>query len=105
MTRTRATTPRRRRSREWMRIVGVVVLAAGSGLLAAHFAPLALDEFVLWVNADTPYKTAQDYVNAIKSGQPGQFKLAGTWTKQENQIIPVTLEKAIGKQMTDIPFT
>ncbi len=37
MTRTRATTPRRRRSREWMRIVGVVVLAAGSGLLAAHF--------------------------------------------------------------------
>lgn len=37
MTRTRATRPQRRRSREWMRIAGVVVLAAGSGLLAAHF--------------------------------------------------------------------
>src|SRR5215475_6262981 len=25
-------------------------------------ARLALDEFVLWVNADTPYKTAKDYL-------------------------------------------
>ena len=29
-------------------------------------AMLALDEFVLWVNADAPYKTAQDYIAAIK---------------------------------------
>src|SRR5882672_9106986 len=28
---------------------------------------MALDQFVLWVNADTPYKTATDYVNAIKA--------------------------------------
>src|ERR1700754_1971388 len=27
-------------------------------------AMMALDEFVLWVNADTPYKTAQDYIAA-----------------------------------------
>ena len=39
-------------------------------------AMLALDEFVLWVNAETPYKTAQDYVNAIKAGPNGQFKMA-----------------------------
>jgi len=67
-------------------------------------AMLALDEFVLWVNADTPYKTAQDYVNAIKAGQPGQFKMGGTGSKQEDQIITVALEKAIGKKMTYIPF-
>jgi ferric-dicitrate binding protein FerR (iron transport regulator) len=36
MTPAHTTRPRRRRSREWMRIVGVVVLAAGSGLLAAQ---------------------------------------------------------------------
>ena len=32
-------------------------------------AMLALDEFVLWVNAEAPYKTAGDYVNAIKARQ------------------------------------
>ena len=26
---------------------------------------LALDEFVLWVNADTPHKTAKDYLAAV----------------------------------------
>ena len=30
-------------------------------------AMLALDEFVLWVNADTPYKTAADYIKAVKA--------------------------------------
>src|SRR5262245_38821052 len=29
-------------------------------------ARLALDEFVLWVNADTPYKTAKEYLAAAK---------------------------------------
>ncbi len=67
-------------------------------------AMLALDEFVLWVNADTPYKTATDYVNAIKAGAPGQFKMAGTGSKQEDQIVTVALEKAAGKKMTYIPF-
>ena len=67
-------------------------------------AMLALDEFVLWVNAETPYKTAQDYVAAIKAGQNGQFKMAGTGSKQEDQIVTVALEKATGKKMTYVPF-
>jgi tripartite-type tricarboxylate transporter receptor subunit TctC len=67
-------------------------------------AMLALDEFVLWVNAETPYKTAQDYVAAIKGGQNGQFKMAGTGSKQEDQIVTVALEKATGKKMTYVPF-
>ena len=67
-------------------------------------AMLALDEFVLWVPADTPYKSAQDYVKAIKDGKDGQFKMAGTGSKQEDQIITVALEKAIGRKMTYIPF-
>jgi len=65
---------------------------------------LALDEFVLWVNADTPYKTAQDYVKAIKAGENGQFKMAGTGSKQEDQIVTVALEKATGKKLTYVPF-
>ena len=67
-------------------------------------AMLALDEFVLWVNAETTYKTAQDYVGAIKSGTDGQFKMGGTGSKQEDQIITVAIEKAVGKKMTYIPY-
>jgi tripartite-type tricarboxylate transporter receptor subunit TctC len=67
-------------------------------------AMLALDEFVLWVNADTPYKTAQEYIAAIKAAPDGQFKMGGTGSKQEDQIITVALEKAIGKKMTYVPY-
>src|SRR5689334_21870049 len=28
---------------------------------------MALDEFVFWVNADTPYKTAKEYLDAVKA--------------------------------------
>ena len=67
-------------------------------------AMLALDEFVLWVNAESPYKTTQDYVKAVKAGQDGQFKMAGTGSKQEDQIITVALDKALGKKFTYVPF-
>jgi len=67
-------------------------------------AMMALDEFVLWVNADTPYKTAQDYVAAIKKAPDGTFKMGGTGSKQEDQIITVSLEKAVGKKLTYIPY-
>jgi tripartite-type tricarboxylate transporter receptor subunit TctC len=67
-------------------------------------AMLALDEFVLWVNAESAYKTAGDYVNAIKGGNNGQFKMAGTGSKQEDQIITVALEKVVGKKLTYVPF-
>jgi tripartite-type tricarboxylate transporter receptor subunit TctC len=65
---------------------------------------LALDEFVLWVNSESPYKTTQDFVNALKSGDNGKLKMAGTGSKQEDQIITVALEKATGKKFTYIPF-
>jgi len=67
-------------------------------------AMMALDEFILWVNADTPYKSAQDYVDAIKKAPDGQFKMGGTGSKQEDQIITVAIEKLIGKKMTYIPY-
>ena len=67
-------------------------------------AMMALDEFVLWVNADTPYKTAQDYINAMKAAPPGQFKMGGTGSKQEDQIITVAIEKSASVRMTYIPF-
>lgn len=65
---------------------------------------LALDEFVLWVNADSPYKTVQEYVAAVKAAPPGQFKMGGTGSKQEDQIITVAIEKAIGAKLTYVPY-
>ena len=67
-------------------------------------AMLALDEFVLWVNSESAYKTAGDYINAVKTGDNGKFKMAGTGSKQEDQIITVALEKVVGKKLTYIPF-
>jgi tripartite-type tricarboxylate transporter receptor subunit TctC len=65
---------------------------------------MALDEFVLWVNADSPYKTVKDYSEAAKKAGPGKFKMAGTGSKQEDQIITVALEKATGAKFTYVPF-
>jgi putative tricarboxylic transport membrane protein len=67
-------------------------------------AMMALDEFVLWVNAEKPYKSVKDYVEAIKAAPPGQFKMGGTGSKQEDQIITVAIEKAAGLKLTYIPF-
>jgi tripartite-type tricarboxylate transporter receptor subunit TctC len=67
-------------------------------------AMLALDEFVLWVNSETPYKTAKDYLDAVKSAPDGQFKMGGTGSKQEDQIITVALEKVTGKKFTYVPY-
>jgi tripartite-type tricarboxylate transporter receptor subunit TctC len=67
-------------------------------------AMLALDEFVLWVNADTPYKSAKDYLGAVKAGGPNKFKMGGTGSKQEDQIITVALDKLIGSKFTYIPY-
>ncbi len=67
-------------------------------------AMMALDEFILWVNADKPYKTAKDYIDAIKAGNDNQFKMGGTGSKQEDQIITVALQKAAGKKLTYIPY-
>ncbi len=68
-------------------------------------AMMALDQFVLWVNAESPYKTAQDYLNAVKGGADRQFKMGGTGSKQEDQIITVALERVTGgKKFTYVPF-
>ncbi len=67
-------------------------------------AMLALDQFVLWVNAETPYKTAKEYLDAVKAGGPNKFKMGGTGSKQEDQIITVAIEKAAGVKFTYIPF-
>ncbi len=65
---------------------------------------MALDQFVLWVNEDSPQKTAKAYLDAVKAAPDKTFKMGGTGSKQEDQIITVMIEKATGKKITYIPF-
>jgi tripartite-type tricarboxylate transporter receptor subunit TctC len=68
-------------------------------------AMLALDQFVLWVNAEAPYKTAKDYIAAVKAGEDKSFKMGGTGSKQEDQIITAALERLTApKKFTYIPY-
>jgi tripartite-type tricarboxylate transporter receptor subunit TctC len=65
---------------------------------------MALDQFVLWVNATSPYKTASEYIAAVKAAGPSKFKMGGTGSKQEDQIITVSLEKATGTKFIYVPY-
>jgi putative tricarboxylic transport membrane protein len=67
-------------------------------------ARLLLDHFCLWVHADSPYRTLEDFVRAAKAGPPGRLKMAGTGSKQEDEIIMVLLEQAWGVKFTYVPF-
>jgi tripartite-type tricarboxylate transporter receptor subunit TctC len=65
---------------------------------------MALDNFVLWVNAETPYQNAKQYLDAVKAGGAGKFKMGGTGSKQEDQILTVGIEKATGAKFIYVPF-
>jgi len=68
-------------------------------------ARMALDEFILWVNAETPYKTAKEYVAAVKERSGGdRMKMGGTGSAQEDQILTIQLEQATGVKFTYVPF-
>ncbi len=69
-------------------------------------ARMALDQFILWVNAETPYKTAKEYIAAVKerSGGGNRMKMGGTGSAQEDQIITIQLEQALGLKFTYVPF-
>ena len=64
---------------------------------------LALDYFILWVNVETPYKTATDYISAAKA-KPGEFKMGGTGAAQEDQILTIQLEQNFGLKMIYVPL-
>jgi tripartite-type tricarboxylate transporter receptor subunit TctC len=65
---------------------------------------MALDQFVLWVNEESPYKTPKAFYDALKASPDRSMKMGGTGSKQEDQIITVLLEKAAGKKMIYIPY-
>src|SRR6266481_8724588 len=73
---------------------------------ATDFTPvanLALDPFFLWVNDDSPWKTAQDFINAAKENS---LTVAGTGSKQEDEALFRRIEDTMKtKAFTYIPQT
>lgn len=65
---------------------------------------LALDDFVLWVNAKAPYLSARDFFDAVRTARDNTFSVAGTGLKQEDQLLTIALQKQLGKKLTYVPF-
>ena len=51
-------------------------------------AVVAFDEFVLWVNANAPYKSVKEFADAAKAASP-PFKMGGTGSKREDHVLTV----------------
>lgn len=76
------------------------------GVDIEEFTPLArmaLDTFVLWVNADSDIRTLDDFVAAVKAAD-GSFKMGGTGTGQEDSLVTAMLEQEFGIKFTYVPF-
>lgn len=67
-------------------------------------ARLLLDNFCVWVHADSPWKTLAEFEKAAKAAPRGSIRMAGTGSKQEDEIIMVLLEQAWGVDFTYVPF-
>jgi putative tricarboxylic transport membrane protein len=65
---------------------------------------MALDQFVLWVNAASPHKSAKELLDAMRASPHGSFKLGGTGSKQEDQLVSVLLETAGETRLSYVPL-
>ena len=67
-------------------------------------ARLAEDTFVLWVSAESPIKSVDDYVAMVKEKGPDNWKMGGTGTGQEDSLVEALLNKEYGLKDTYVPF-
>src|ERR1700716_888138 len=54
-------------------------------------AVIALDQFVLWVNTQLPYKSVKEFADAAKAASP-PLKMGGTGSRREDHVLTVFLE-------------
>jgi putative tricarboxylic transport membrane protein len=63
----------------------------------------AFDQFVLWDNVQLPYANTKDFVAAAKTASP-PFKMGGTGSKREDQILTAFVEKRTGAKFLYLPY-
>ncbi len=82
-------------------------LVAGKGAATYHdltlIAGLAIDEELIIVKSDSPFKTIEDVVAAAKKS-PGTLTIGGTATGQEDQMCNRLFEKAADLKLRYVPF-
>ena len=82
-------------------------LVAGKGVATFHdltlICCLALDEQLIVVKTDSPFKTIEDIVAAAKA-KPGTLSIGGTATGQEDQLCNRLFERAAGIKLRYVPF-
>ena len=66
-------------------------------------AALALDEFLIWVNAKSEWKDAKSYVEAAKE-KPETLKMAGSQSKDTDQTLTSLIEQTTGAKFLYVPF-
>jgi putative tricarboxylic transport membrane protein len=88
---------------------GMVVAPLSAGLESATYqnytllASLAIDEQLILVKADSPYKTVKDLVTAAKE-KTGGITVAGTATGQDDHICNRLFERAAGIKLRYVSF-
>lgn len=66
-------------------------------------AIMAADDFLLWSNADGPYKDAKSLIDAARA-KPGAIKMGGAQSKDTDHILTRQIEMSTGAKMTYVPF-
>jgi len=64
---------------------------------------IAMDQFVLWDTAQIPYKTTKEFIDAAKAANP-PFKMGGTGSRREDQVLTVFMEKKTGAKFAYLPY-
>jgi tripartite-type tricarboxylate transporter receptor subunit TctC len=64
---------------------------------------IALDQFILWDNTTLPYANVKDFIAAAKAANP-PFKMGGTGSKREDQILTAFVEKKTGAKFAYLPY-
>jgi putative tricarboxylic transport membrane protein len=79
----------------------------GLGVDIEEFTPiarLAEDTFVLWVSAESPVQSVEDYVASVTE-RGDAWKMGGTGTGQEDSLVTAMLEREFSLKVTYVPFT
>ncbi len=66
-------------------------------------AALAMDEFIVWVKADSPYQTVTDLIDAAKA-EPGKIPFGGSQSKDTDETLVALIEQVSGADFKYVPF-
>lgn len=66
-------------------------------------AGMALDEFILWVNAASEYRSARTFIDAVRA-RPETIKMGGSQSRDTDQTLTSMIEAASGVKFIYVPF-